>query len=76
VPVVRPLATAPFYSSDHRLSAMQTFTYGLKAIWNISDALAIDATFERYDMRGTDGVTPQSAYSRARMLTGGVKYSW
>jgi hypothetical protein len=71
-----PRPQGPFYSSDFRLSQLQTFTPGLKIIWNVTDALAIDAAIERYEMRGTDHVTPQSAYCRANIITGGVKYSW
>ena len=71
-----PRLNGPFYSSDYRLSAMRTFTYGLKAVWNITDTFALDAALEQYDMRGKDGVTPQSAYCKARMVTAGVKYSW
>ena len=67
---------APYYSSDYRLSAMQTFNYGLKVIWKATDRLDLDAALEQYDMRGTDGVTPQSAYSRARVITLGGKISW
>ena len=70
----RPLG--PFYSSDFRLSALRSYTYGLKAIWKITDAFALDAALERYDMHGRDGVTPGSAYCTARMITGGMKYSW
>jgi hypothetical protein len=71
-----PRANGPFYSSDYRLSAMQTFTPGLKLIWNASEALQFDAAFERYDMRGTDRVTPQSAYCRANIITLGARYAW
>ena len=72
----KPRENGPFYSSDYRLSAMQTFTYGLKAIWNATEALQFDAAFERYEMRGTDRVTPQSAYCRANIITVGGKFSW
>jgi hypothetical protein len=71
-----PRASGPFYSSDFRLSAMRTTTYGLKVIWNVTDAIALDAALEQYDMRGRDGVTPASAYCTARIVTAGVKYSW
>jgi hypothetical protein len=55
---------------------MQTFTYGLKLVWNVSEAWQFDAAFERYDMRGTDRVTPQSAYCRANIITAGGRFSW
>lgn len=77
VPVSGPPRTnGPFYSSDYRLSAMQTLTYGVKLVWTPVDALQFDAAYERYDMRGTDGVTPQSAYCRADIVTVGGKFSW
>jgi hypothetical protein len=71
-----PRPQGPFYSSDYRLSAMQTFTYGVKLIWHGPAGLEFDAAFERYDMRGADRVTPQSAYARANITTLGVKYAW
>jgi hypothetical protein len=77
VPVAGPPRTnGPFYSSDYRLSEMRTLTYGLKVVWNATEALQFDAAYERYDMRGTDGVTPQSAYCRANIFTVGAKFSW
>jgi hypothetical protein len=71
-----PRPGGPFYSSDYRLSALQTWTYGLKGIWNATAALQFDVALEQYDMRGTDHVTPQSAYPRARIITAGAKFSW
>jgi hypothetical protein len=72
----RPRTNGPFYSSDYRLSAMQTYTYGVKIVWNATDTLQFDAAYERYDMRGNDHVTPQSAYCRANIFTVGAKFSW
>lgn len=72
----RPRPEGPFYSSDYRLSALRSLTAGVKLIWNVTPALQVDAAIERYQMRGTDGVTPQSAYARARILTGGVRWAW
>jgi len=71
-----PRPNGPFYSSDYRLSALQTFTYGLKLVWDATDALQFDVAFERYDMRGTDRVTPQSAYCRANIITLGGRLHW
>ncbi len=71
-----PRPHGPFYSSDYRLSALQTFTYGLKVIWNVTEALQCDVALERYDMRGTDRVTPQSAYCRAKIFTVGGRFAW
>ena len=71
-----PRSNGPFYSSDNRLSALQSFTFGAKVVWNATDALSFDVAFERYEMRGTDRVTPQSAYCRANIVTIGTKFSW
>lgn len=77
VPVAGPpRPDGPFYSSDYRLSAMRTVTYGLKLIWNATEQLQFDAAYERYEMRGTDHVTPQSAYCRADIFTLGARFSW
>jgi hypothetical protein len=45
-------------------------------VWNATEALQFDAAYERYDMRGSDGVTPQSAYCQADIVTVGAKFSW
>lgn len=71
-----PRPQGPFYSSDYRLSAMRTTTFGMKVIWRATERLQLDAAYERYQMRGTDDVTPQSAYARANIWTAGVKFSW
>ena len=59
-----------------RLSALQSYTYGLKVIWKVSESLEFDVAREQYDMRGKDGVTPQSAYCNAKIVTLGAKISW
>ena len=71
-----PNPGGPFYSSDFRLSALRSYTYGFKAVWKISPAWQADACWEWYEMRGKDGVTAGSAYTRARILTTGLKFSW
>lgn len=71
-----PRPAGPFYSSDYRLSAMRTTTIGLKVIWQVAERFSLDAAYERYDMRGTDDVTPQSAYAQANIWTAGAKFLW
>jgi hypothetical protein len=66
----------PFYSSDFRLSSMDTYSYGLTAVWKASSWMQVDLAYEQYDMYGRDGVTPQSAYPRAGITTAGVKFIW
>jgi hypothetical protein len=71
-----PQVLGPYYSSDYRLSDFRTFNYGLKVIWKATARLDFDVAVEQYEMRGTDHVTPQSAYPRARVFTAGGKFSW
>lgn len=72
----RPNPAGPFYSADYRLSAMRTWTYGLKAIWTINASWQLDAALEQYDMRGKDGITSPSVYPDATITTFGAKFSW
>lgn len=76
IPVRVPNGNGPFYSSDYRLSAEQTYTFGGKLVWKVKPWLQLDVAFDKYSMRGTDGMTPQSAYPMAKITTGGVKVSW
>ena len=73
-PTPIPTGMAPFYSADYRLSEMDTFTYGLKGIFEATDWLRIDATLERYEMKGRDGVTSASAYPKATVITVGLSF--
>jgi Protein of unknown function (DUF3570) len=61
------------YSADYRLSAMQTFTYGLSATWKIKDRVSLDVAYKRYDMFGRDAATPKDAYPNANVFSGGVR---
>ncbi len=61
------------YSSDYRLSAMQTFTYGLSATWKIKDRVSLDVAYKRYDMVGNDDATPKDAYPNANVFSGGLR---
>jgi Protein of unknown function (DUF3570) len=76
IPVHIPNGQGPFYSSDYRLSALNDYSLGAKAIWTLSDRLELNLAFERYQMRGRDSVTPQSAYPLAAITTIGAKFSW
>lgn len=66
-PFYAPLPT--YYSSDYRLSAMQTFTYGLNATIKIKDRFAIDLGYKRYEMIGTDEVTSAALYPKANVFS-------
>ncbi len=76
VPVTDPTGRGVSYSSDYRLSEMRTYTYGLKVIWDIQPWVQLTVGFDRYAMKGMDGVTPQSAYPRAKITTAGIKFLW
>ena len=76
IPVRIPNAQSAHYSSDGRLSALQSIDYGLKIVWTVASWLEFDGTIEAYRQRGTDGVTPQSAYYQANISSIGAKISW
>jgi hypothetical protein len=76
VPVANPTPAGPFYSSDYRVSKFAATTVGLKLVYSVADRWTFDVTYERYDMRGRDGVTPQSAYATADVFTVGGKFSF
>lgn len=76
IPTREPDGNGPHYSSDYRLSAMQTTSPGVKLVWTPASHLEFDAAFNRYELRGTDDVTPQSAYSRAKITSIGAKILW
>lgn len=64
---------APFYSSDYRLSKMQTIDAGLKLIWKIKPWLWVDVAYNHYTATGLDHVTPQDVYGKADVVTIGLK---
>jgi len=75
-PVRVPMGTAPYYTSDFRLSAEDDCTYGLKATFKVAERLQLVASYERFAMHGRDGVTPASAYPRAGITTLGARFTW
>lgn len=66
---------APFYSSDVRLSHMQSIDAGVKVTWKIKSWMALDVTYDRYTTRGLDGVTPQDGFYKANNFMVGMKFS-
>lgn len=71
-----PNPAGPFYSSDYRLSKMHTINAGLKVVWNPSDRWQFNAQLDRYEMNGSDDVTPGSAYPSATILSLGARLAW
>lgn len=72
-PSINPAAAPAYYSADYRLSKMETFTFGIEASARITEWLTLDLAYKRYDMRGLDGVTSQSAYPKANVVTVGAR---
>ncbi len=76
VPGFTPNAAGPFFSADYRLSHLRTYTYGLKLVWHPTDSVQLDLAYDRYEMKGLDGLTSPTAYPRANTVTAGVRYAW
>src|SRR5262249_33648180 len=72
-PIIDPAPVPTYYSADYRLSQMETFTFGIEVSARITDWLTLDLAYKRYDMRGLDGVTSQSAYPKANIVTVGAR---
>jgi hypothetical protein len=67
-----PTPIPTYYSADYRLSKMETFTIGVEASARITDWFSLNLAYKRYDMRGLDGITSQSAYPKANIVTVGA----
>jgi len=73
VPTAQPNPAGPFYAADWRLAELETLTVGVAVTWNVRDWLSVDATYDRYVMRGRDGVTSAQAFPDANVFTLGVR---
>lgn len=62
-----------YYSSDYRLSEMETFAAGATITWRVQKHLSIDLSYLHYVMQGLDGVTSQSAYPTANVVSVGAR---
>lgn len=62
-----------YYSADFRLSELQTITYGAQVTFILRDQFYFDLAYKRYDMRGLDGVTWDSVYPDANVITAGLR---
>jgi hypothetical protein len=76
VPGERPNPAGPFYSADYRVSAFQSTTYGVKAVWMINTHWQLDAAYERYEMEGQDSKTSPAVYPRADIVNLGLRFAW
>jgi len=72
-PVKLPQLIPSYYSSDYRLSQLNTFTLGISATWKVRKWLDLEASYQWYKMEGLDGVTPGASYPTADIVTLGVR---
>ena len=61
------------YSSDYRLAAMNTFTYGISVTARIVNRVSLDFAYKRYEMYGTDNATASELFPKANVFTGGLR---
>jgi hypothetical protein len=73
-PTTDPAHVPAFYSSDYRLSYLNTFTLGIQATWTIFDHWDLTAGYQRYWMRGLDRQTVQATYPNANIFTAGLTF--
>lgn len=73
-PTNQPDGTGDFYSSDYRLAELETVTYGIKLTYFTKGNLNIDVAYDRYEMKGKDGVTDQRLFPDADVVT--VGFQW
>ncbi len=64
--------TPDYYSADYRISALETFTYGIALSVRVHEHLSLEVAYKRYEMRGTDNETSSDQYPRANVFTGGL----
>lgn len=72
-PIQHPDLTPSNYSADFRLSEFDSFTYGVKFNYILTDNFKLDLSFKRYEMEGKDNRTSPSAYANANIITGGFR---
>jgi hypothetical protein len=61
------------YSADYRLSELESITYGVLVHARVTDWLGFDLGYRRYEMRGLNHITSQSAYPVANIFTIGAR---
>ena len=69
-------SVGPFYSADHRLSAFDSHTLGLKASCFLNDRIHLDLSYDRYLTEGRDGITDNRLYPEANIFTVGLQWEY
>ena len=70
---VKFIGNPNIFSSDYRLSNLDSVTYGLKLLVKFSDRCSLSLSYDRYAMHGQDGQTAGDAYPKANIFTTGLK---
>lgn len=65
-----------YYSSDYRVSALESFTYGATLSVRVHEHLSFELAYKRYEMFGTDSGTANDQYPKANVFTGGLTVWW
>ena len=64
------------YSSDYRLSAFDSLTYGLRLAWDVREDLTLDIQWEHYEMNGRSSGTPDIFFPTANVISVGAQWKF
>jgi hypothetical protein len=67
-----PVPIPAYYSSDYRLSELNSYTYGISIEAHVHEHLSLMVAYKYYAMFGRDGVTDAAQYPKANVFTGGL----
>jgi hypothetical protein len=62
-----------YFSPDYRLSELNSWTVGAGISVRATDWFTVDVSYKRYLMQGLDGVTSETAYPSAHVITAGAR---
>lgn len=65
-------ATPQHYSADYRLSALDSYTFGVSASIQLHEKVSLEFGYKRYEMSGRDRETNAGQYPSAHVFTGGL----
>ena len=61
------------YSSDYRLAALQTITYGIGVTVKVHEHVSLDFALKRYEMSGKDSATSADLFPKANIVSIGAR---
>lgn len=68
--------TPPNYSSDYRVSAFQSISYGVGLDLKLNERVGVTFKFERYEMAGRSEGTPSIFFPTAQVVSAGLKLTF